>query len=55
MIFKRLSRDEVLEVLMMLASETIPSGIAGEISADLNEDGSAEIFFAPKVNEKDLN
>lgn len=55
MMFKRLSRDEVLEVLMMMASETIPEGIEGELSADLKEDGSAEIFFAPKRDPKELN
>ena len=55
MLFKRLTRDEVLEVLMMMASETIPDNIDGVISADLNEDGSAEIFFARKIDQKELN
>ena len=55
MMFKKLTRQEVLEVLMMMASETIPDGVEGELSADLKEDGSAEIFFALKRDPKELN
>lgn len=55
MMFKRLSREEVLEVLMMMASETIPAGVEGEMSANLKEDGSAEIFFSLKKDPKELN
>jgi hypothetical protein len=55
MIFKKLTREEVLEVIMMMASESIPKNIDGEITADLDEDGNAEIFFVPKVKEKEWN
>ena len=55
MLFKRLTRDEVLEVLMMMASESLPNDLDGQMSADLDKDGNAEIFFTPKSAAKDLN
>lgn len=55
MLYKRLTREEVLEVIMMMASESIPKEVNGEITADLDEDGNAEIFFVPKIEESELN
>lgn len=55
MLFKKLSKQEVLEVILMVASEAIPENIEGEISAYLNKDGSAEIFFIPKTDKNKLN
>ena len=40
---------------MMMASESIPENMDGEITADLDEDGNAEIFFIPTTEEMKLN
>jgi hypothetical protein len=55
MFYKKLTREEVLEILMMMASKSIPENLKGEMSADLYSDGTAEIFFTPDTDGKELN
>ncbi len=55
MLYKHFTKEQALEALLVLAAENIPDGIDGDISADYTEDGGVDIYFVPKLDEKELN
>ncbi|MDP2696406.1 MAG: hypothetical protein Q8O87_04150 [bacterium] len=55
MLFKTLTREEVLELLMMAVLESIPKNMEGSLSANIDKAGNAEIFFIPKVKKIETN
>lgn len=42
---KKLSSEQVLEVIKLLVSETIPEGLRGELYAKYNSEDGVEITF----------
>ena len=54
-LYKRLSKKEVLEVLAVMAADTLPPDKDGDIEARFNDDDEVEIFFIEKVNSLDIN
>lgn len=48
MLVKKLSSDQVLEVIKLLVSETVPEGLQGELFAKYNSENGIEIVFIEK-------
>lgn len=48
---RTLTREEVLETILMLAAQNVPDGLDGDIGADYDEEGGIEVYFISSLDE----
>jgi len=52
---KKLSKEQILEIVIMTAAQALPEGVDGDITADFDEEGEIEVYFVAKTDLKSLN
>ena len=54
-LYKKLTREEVLKALAVMAVDTLPLDKDGDIEARYDENDCVEIYFIEKVDDKNMN
>jgi hypothetical protein len=52
---KKLSKEQILEIVIMMAAQALPEGVDGDITADFDEEGEIEVYFITKTDSENLN
>lgn len=55
MLHRSLSKEEILELVITVAAQSVPDDLEGDISADFDEEGGIDIYFIPDKESFELN
>ena len=52
---KKLSKKQILELVILMAAQALPEGVNGDITADFDEEGEIEVYFIANTDSSKLN